>query len=95
MIVRIVKLSFEENKVKDFLILFQEIKTTIRTFDGCLKMKLLNDLHRPNVFFTYSEWESEAALNKYRFSEFFKSTWIKTKILFSDKAEAWSSNIVD
>ena len=43
-----------------------------------------------NIFFTYSFWSSETALNEYRNSELFKAIWIKTKVLFSAKPEAWS-----
>jgi heme-degrading monooxygenase HmoA len=47
------------------------------------------------VYFTISQWESEEALNNYRHSEFFKQTWVKTKALFQERAEAYSlSSIV-
>ena len=48
----------------------------------------------PNVFFTLSFWENEEALNAYRDSELFKTTWAKTKILFSDKPQAWTTEVV-
>ena len=53
-------------------------------------LELWQDSANPAIFFTYSHWESEAHLNHYRFSEFFKDTWGKTKALFADKPQAWS-----
>lgn len=90
MIKRIVKLTFEADKVDDFLEVFNATKTKIRAFDGCTHLELWNDVNEKNVFFTYSYWESEVALNNYRHSELFKNVWAKTKVLFADKTQAWS-----
>ncbi|RYE20616.1 MAG: antibiotic biosynthesis monooxygenase [Sphingobacteriales bacterium] len=90
MIVRIVQMTFDPAKVDEFLALFEERKQTIRCFDGCNHLELWQDAHSTNIFFTYSMWESEDNLNHYRFSDFFKDTWAKTKALFIDKPQAWS-----
>lgn len=90
MIIRIVKMTFEKGKEKDFLKIFDEIENKIAEFPGCQKLELLNDVNHPQIFFTYSIWDNESSLEKYRFSELFKSTWARTKVLFSKKAEAWS-----
>ena len=90
MIIRIVKMTFEPQKVNDFLIIFNESKQHIRNMDGCSHLELLNDINSPDVYFTYSYWESETDLDNYRNSELFINVWTKTKALFSAKAEAWS-----
>jgi quinol monooxygenase YgiN len=90
MIKRIVKLTFQLEKVADFLQVFEESKAAIRGFEGCLHVELLQDVLLPNRFFTFSLWESEAALNLYRKSPLFEATWARTKVLFSEKAEAWT-----
>jgi quinol monooxygenase YgiN len=36
-----------------------------RKEDGCLRYDVLEDKHYPGSFFTYEEWESEAALEKH------------------------------
>lgn len=90
MIVRIVQMTFEEDKVSSFLSLFEERKQLIRHFEGCKHLELWQDAHSPNIFFTYSKWASEQHLNHYRFSELFKDTWAKTKALFAAKPNAWS-----
>ncbi len=92
MIVRIVQMSFREEEVDNFLALFNERKQRIRHFDGCNQLELLQDANHPNIYFTYSIWESKKHLDHYRFSEFFKDTWTKTKALFNDKPQAWSLN---
>ncbi len=94
MIVRVVQMTFRPEKVKEFTTLFYERKHIIRDFAGCTHLELWQDSKDENVFFTYSMWDSEAALNHYRFSEFFKDTWGKTKALFADKPQAWSVSVV-
>ena len=90
MIIRIVKMTFETDKVVDFLAVFNSSKHHIRNMEGCTHLELLNDINSPNIFFTYSYWQSETDLDNYRNSELFKTVWSKTKVLFSAKAEAWS-----
>lgn len=90
MIIRIVKMTFEATSVAQFESLFNERKEMIRSFNGCLHLELWQEAGNDNVYFTYSKWESEDHLNKYRFSELFKDTWVKTKALFAAKPEAWS-----
>jgi heme-degrading monooxygenase HmoA len=90
MIVRIVQMTFFEDKIQDFTALFEDRKSKIRNFEGCVHLELWQDTTDPRIFFTYSIWNSEHDLNHYRFSEFFKDTWGKTKLLFQDKPQAWS-----
>ncbi len=90
MIIRIVKMSFQPEKVADFLAVFEERKQLIRNVAGCQHLELWRDEHEKNVYFTYSIWDTEKHLNNYRFSELFKDTWLKTKVLFNEKPQAWS-----
>lgn len=90
MIYRIVKMSFEHGKEKDFLAVFEASKDKIRAFEGCEHLQLWQDRKASNVFFTYSHWRTEADLENYRHSALFRSTWAKTKIHFNAKPEAWS-----
>ncbi len=90
MLVRIVKMSFDPEKTEVFLDIFNESKSKIRGFDGCEHLELYRDKKMPNIFFTYSYWESESHLNAYRNSDYFGMVWKATKSLFNDKPEAWS-----
>lgn len=92
MLIRIVKLTFKEDKITDFIENFNENKHKIRSFDGNLKLELYQDKTTPCIFFTYSYWQSETHLENYRQSEVFKKIWTYTKTLFNDKPEAWSVN---
>ncbi len=83
-------MTFRPDAVNDFLALFEERRHTIRGFAGCSHLELWQDAHQANVFFTYSKWDNEASLDHYRFSEFFKDTWGRTKALFEGKPQAWS-----
>lgn len=87
---RLVKLAFKEDKVDDFLAIFEESSSKIRSFSGCLHLELWQSRQETNILFTFSLWESEEALHSYRHSELFESVWAKTKVLFDGKPEAWS-----
>lgn len=90
MITRIVKLTIQEDKLQDFLAVYQKSVPVISTFDGCHGVDLLQQISHPNVVFTYSRWASEEDLNNYRQSAFFEGVWKKAKSTFSAKAEAWT-----
>jgi quinol monooxygenase YgiN len=90
MLVRIVKMTFDPEKISEFLSNFDKHKLKIRHFPGCNRLELLRDQNKSNIFFTYSYWDSSEDLDKYRQSELFKKVWSKTKILFVAKPEAWS-----
>ncbi|MBL4707712.1 MAG: antibiotic biosynthesis monooxygenase [Flavobacteriales bacterium] len=92
MIVRIVKLTFRTEEIESFKTILEDSKEKIRAFPGVLYLQMLQASKEPSVFFTYSHWESEQDLENYRHSELFKSTWAKTKPLFSAPAQAWSNN---
>ena len=92
MIIRIVKMLFREEEVSAFRKLFEERKHLIRNFEGCTHLELWQEKARPQVFFTYSRWDSEAHLDQYRQSDFFDETWNLTKQKFAAKPEAWTVN---
>jgi len=91
MLIRIVRMTFQEEKVEDFLAIFSASKDKIRNFEGCSYLELLRDAERAYVFTTYSHWESEQALEKYKQSSLFQTNWAATKLLFADKPLAFSS----
>lgn len=90
MFVRIVKMSFHIEKIDKFLVNFNAKKQSIRNTSGCCLLELYRDKTNPAIFFTYSYWETEDALENYRNSDLFKNIWAETKILFNDKPIAWS-----
>jgi autoinducer 2-degrading protein len=90
MFVRIVKLSFHQEHIPAFLENFEIMKEKIRNATGNRLLELYQDKDNPDIFFTYSYWESEADLENYRQSELFLDVWSFTKKLFNAKPEAWS-----
>ena len=90
MLVRIVKMTFAAEKIDVFQEKFQSIKDKILATDGCELVELYQDKSNKCIFFTYSYWENEVALENYRNSSFFKEVWSGTKKMFTAKAEAWS-----
>ncbi|MBL7793622.1 MAG: antibiotic biosynthesis monooxygenase [Saprospiraceae bacterium] len=90
MIKRIVKLTFRAEECERFLEIFEESSPFIRNFEGCTHLELWRGKLERHVFFTYSIWRDEEALDAYRHSDLFKTTWAKTKVLFADAPHAWS-----
>ncbi|GAB3340176.1 antibiotic biosynthesis monooxygenase [Marivirga atlantica] len=90
MIIRIVRMTFREDKISEFLAIFDQYKEAIRKQPGCTHLELLQDYNHTNVYSTYSYWDNEEALNNYRHSETFGKVWPATKKLFSAKPEAHS-----
>lgn len=90
MITRIVKLTFQEDRIDDFIAFFDTIKSKVARFENCYGMRLLQQKNAPYVVFTYSNWQNEDALNNYRDSQLFQETWSTIKPWFGAKAEAWT-----
>ncbi|XOV93912.1 MAG: putative quinol monooxygenase [Bacteroidota bacterium] len=90
MITRIVRMSFQPEKVSEFLTIFSQSMSQIRGFEGCHHLNLHQDMSQNNVFYTVSHWETESHLEAYRESELFNQTWKKVKPLFNDRAKAYS-----
>ena len=90
MFVRIVKMSFQPEKIEEFLANFNTKKEFIRNSPGCQLLELYRDKSNSDIFFTYSYWDTEQDLENYRNSDLFKGVWAQTKVLFNDKPLAWS-----
>lgn len=94
MIHRIVIMTFKEDEINSFLEVFDASKIHIRNFPGCMGLTLLQTTNKPHQMSTYSIWESEKALDTYRESDLFKTTWAKTKVLFAEKPIAFSNKAI-
>lgn len=89
-LIRIVRMTFDEHKIEDFLQIFNASKQKIAAMPGCNSVELLQDYHKNNIFSTYSVWNSEEDLNNYRNSALFGQVWKSTKALFCEKPIAFS-----
>lgn len=83
-------MTFQREQIKEFLVLFESVKSKIRSFEGCEHLELWRDKTDERVFFTYSIWNSQSDLDRYRFSGLFKDTWSATRKSFAENAEAYS-----
>jgi autoinducer 2-degrading protein len=90
MITRIVKMQFQPEKEDQFLGIIHQNADKIRSFEGCLEMRLFKVKSSAVLYMTISRWENEEFLEKYRNSDLFRSTWSATKALFSGSPEAWT-----
>jgi quinol monooxygenase YgiN len=86
MINRIVIMTFQSDKVDEFLSVFDVYKIAIRNFPGCQGLKLLQTAGKPNQLSTYSLWDDEDCLNNYRHSALFEE--------FSEKPVAFSTEVI-
>lgn len=92
MLIRLVKMTFRPEAIPTFLENFDANKNKIRAFQGCQYLEVWQDQNRADIFFSHSHWDDAQALDAYRKSELFRGIWSKTKVLFAEKAEAWSLN---
>lgn len=90
MILRIVKLQIQKNRLSEFLLALSEVKSAISTFEGCKNLSVLQSFEQSEIIFTLSEWENEEMLENYRKSDLFSTVWEKVKPLFAQKAKAVS-----
>lgn len=90
MLTRIVRMTFQADKLPEFHAIFDRSKHHIRSFPGNRHLELLSDPANPAVRMTYSLWDSADALESYRQSELFRTTWAATKALFADRSMAFS-----
>ncbi len=82
MLIRLVRMTFHPDRVKNFLPIFEEAAPHIRRFNGCLHLELWRDALYPNILTTHSHWTDKDALEAYRKSPLFATTWAKTTPLF-------------
>jgi quinol monooxygenase YgiN len=90
-LIRIVRMTFLPSQLSDFQAIFDRSKKSIRAFPGCEYLELLHDPNAPNVRITLSHWQSADALEAYRQSTLFRTTWAATKLLFAEKPIAFSA----
>ena len=95
MLIRIVRMMFQPDKLAEFETIFLASRDKIRAFPGCHHLELWHDLENPNVRITHSHWESADALEAYRNSALFKTTWAVTKPLFTERPLAFSAQKAD
>ena len=83
-------MHFVPENIPSFERIFETSRDRIQGFPGCSHVELLRDIRNPAVYFTYSLWESEEALEAYRESAFFKEVWGRTRKLFAERPKAWT-----
>lgn len=90
MLIRIVRMTFRPDAVDTFLSHFDRAAPQIRSVDGCEHLALWQDADAPAIFTTHSHWTSADALDTYRHSDLFRSTWAEVKPLFAARPAAHS-----
>ena len=93
MLVRIVQMTIQPDALDTFLEYFDASSPKIRARSGCLHLELLHDVRYPNVCTTYSHWTDPDALQAYRESDLFRSTWARVKPLFAARPTATSYHV--
>ncbi len=88
--IRIVVMSFKEGQGTEFRKLFDGWKDSIASFPGCEHLRLVQDIHDPDVYMTISTWRGPEDLDAYRHSDLFAKVWPTVKPMFREKACAWS-----
>ncbi len=95
MIVRIVEMEINPERKNDVVKTFNEIKDSVRGFPGCHYVGLFEDVKDSSHVITYSVWDNEESLEKYRSSDIFKRNWTLLKAFFISKPKAYSLKLVN
>ena len=86
-------MTFASEHLPTFMAIWEASKAKIRAIEGCHSVELLPDATDPNIWHTFSRWESSAHLDSYRASIVFGSVWPVTKALFAAKPVAFSMQV--
>lgn len=86
-------MTFAPDAVDLFLERFDAAAPRIRSFPGCQHLELWRDADASSVFTTRSHWVSAEALETYRESDLFRSTWSTVKPLFAGRPQAHSYTV--
>jgi quinol monooxygenase YgiN len=92
-LIRIVRMTFRPSKLDTFLDHFDTVSPKIRGFDGCEHLELWQDARFPNVCTTHSHWKGDDALEHYRHSNLFRTTWAQVKPWFAAAPTAHSYSV--
>lgn len=93
MLIRLVHMTFHPEAVDAFLTHFDRAAPQIRKAAGCEHLELWEHAEVPARYTTYSHWTDADALDAYRNSPLFRSTWATVKPLFAAPADAHSYTI--
>ena len=93
-LVRLVRMTFRPGALDAFLDIFDASAPRIRAFPGCQHLELWQDPRYEGVLTTYSHWTDAEALDAYRHSDLFRSTWKRTRRLFAAPPEAHSHHVL-
>ncbi len=93
MLIRIVRMTFRPSKLDSFLHHFEGVSPRIRRFEGCEHLELWQDARFANVCTTYSHWTEAGALERYRHSDLFRTTWAEVKPWFAAAPRAHSYTV--
>ena len=93
MLVRLVRMHLRADALDAFLALFNRTAPHIRAVPGCQYLELWQDADDPTRLATHSHWDDAEALDAYRRSDLFRTTWAETKTYFADRAEARSFHV--
>lgn len=83
-------MSIDPVHIDDYLKYIDSIKDKISGYEGCEGLEILSDKHAEDVFFSYSIWVSEEALENYRKSDLFREFWSTIKKWFVSEPKAWT-----
>lgn len=90
MLIRLVRMTFRPEALDAFMQIFDASAPQIRAFPGCSHLELWEDARFANILTTYSHWADDDALDAYRHSDLFRTTWARTKPLFAAPPSAHS-----
>lgn len=89
MITRIIKLATKDTP-EDFMEYMNEVIPEFSAMEGCQQVEVLRGKINEHIFFIYTIWKNNTALNKFRHSEFNQVFWNKLMEMSESRPQVWS-----
>ncbi|OFX61669.1 MAG: hypothetical protein A2046_04560 [Bacteroidetes bacterium GWA2_30_7] len=90
MIVRIVKMQVNESNKVLFKQTLKDYQPLLKKQKGCMQIDMLNDKKIKDIYYSYTIWDNEENLKKYKNSDFYKELSSKVLPLCEKEPQAWT-----
>lgn len=90
MILRIVKMEVDPQKLEIFELFMKNLSEEKAKLDGCVHHDFFCDKNYVNLFYSYTIWENLTYLKKYKKTPLFKEVVKTLKMLCSTEPSAWT-----
>lgn len=94
MVVRFVSLRAHPDRQAELAEVVTSSAPTVRAVPGCRGLTILQDIHDPLHFLTWSQWDSPADLDAYRRGPVYGQVWPRIRACLAERAHAHTFEVL-